>query len=188
MGQAATKASEHRALHKAKPQNGRKIQQQKIQTAQATGMLALSQSQLKKIPEEVVQLAPQLRSLDLSGNKLKELPIEINKCKKLKTLKLQGNRLTCLPDLSGLVSLTTVGRAFESLIFLLSFRDTDFSVEWCCFSIYAEVAGTRWEPNWTDRKTSSQSHKTLSKRKCVETNSDEHHQSVATPGIGHVRE
>lgn len=107
MGQAATKAQEARAQARSKPKTGRSVQQQKIKTARATGVLALPDSKLKAVPSEVATL-PKLTTLDLSRNRLVDLPRELNALTALKTLKVPGNALTSLPDLSGLVSLTTV--------------------------------------------------------------------------------
>jgi hypothetical protein len=122
MGQAATKAREAHAHATAKPKTGKKIVSQKIRTAQATGLLALSDSKLKKIPSEVFQLT-QLRTLDLSNNRIHEIPNEINQLKSLKTLKLQSNQLTNLPDLSALTSLTTVRISHDINYHMYTFYD-----------------------------------------------------------------
>ncbi|TMW62297.1 hypothetical protein Poli38472_009790 [Pythium oligandrum] len=117
MGQAATKAKEAHTQAKSKPKNNRNVQNQKIQTAKSTGMLALPERKLKKVPAEVLELT-QLRSLDLSQNRLEEIPAELNAFASLKTLKLVSNALTTLPDLSGLTALTTLvldGNSIESL-------------------------------------------------------------------------
>ncbi|KAF1329479.1 Leucine rich repeat protein, partial [Globisporangium splendens] len=112
MGQAATKAKEARAQAKSKPKQSKSVMQQKIKSAQTTGMLALSDHKLKKVPAEVVAM-PLLRTLDLSKNRIEELPMEINALGSLKTLKLVSNALTTLPDLSGLLVLD--GNALESI-------------------------------------------------------------------------
>jgi Leucine-rich repeat (LRR) protein len=114
MGNAATKAKEATSKareahtqHKSKPKNTKSVQQQKIQTAKATGVLALPERKLKHVPAEVLELTA-LRTLDLSQNRLEELPLEIARLTSLKILKLQSNALTTLPDLSALTALTTV--------------------------------------------------------------------------------
>ncbi|KAE9051641.1 hypothetical protein PR003_g630 [Phytophthora rubi] len=107
MGNTAAKAREAHAQTKSKPKTGRSVQQQKLKSAKATGVLALPNSKLKKLPEELLELSA-LRTLDLSANKLSELPPQLNALKTLKTLKVPSNVLTTLPDLSGLEALTTL--------------------------------------------------------------------------------
>jgi Leucine-rich repeat (LRR) protein len=87
------------------------VQQQKLKTARATGVLALPDSKLKKLPDDLLNLSV-LRTLDLSGNRLSELPPQLNALKALKTLKVSSNALATLPDLSGLEALTTVRDTF----------------------------------------------------------------------------
>ncbi|DBA04348.1 TPA: hypothetical protein N0F65_002110 [Lagenidium giganteum] len=108
MGQAATKAQEAHAQAKCKPKTNKKVQEQKMKTARATGMLALPESKLKRVPSGVLELAATLRTLDLSQNRLEELPSQINTFTSLKTLKLQSNAIAVLPDMSGLTALTTL--------------------------------------------------------------------------------
>lgn len=108
MGQAATKVKEAHTQAKSKPKQTRSVMQQKIKTAAATGVLALPDHKLKKVPAELLAMAAKLRTLDLSQNRIDELPQEINALTALKTLKVAGNALTTLPDLSGLTALTTV--------------------------------------------------------------------------------
>lgn len=52
MGQAGAKAREV----KGKPKTGRRITQQKIESAKNTGILSLKESKLSKIPSEVWEL------------------------------------------------------------------------------------------------------------------------------------
>ncbi|KAG3007959.1 hypothetical protein PC119_g14385 [Phytophthora cactorum] len=117
MGNAATKAREAHAQAKSKPKNNRSVQQQKLKSARATGVLALPDSKLKKLPQELLELAT-LRTLDLTGNKLSELPSQLNDLKALKMLKVSSNVLDALPDLSKLEALTTLvldGNALEDI-------------------------------------------------------------------------
>ncbi|RLN98139.1 hypothetical protein BBJ28_00002464, partial [Nothophytophthora sp. Chile5] len=121
MGNAATKAREAHAQAKSKPKNSRGVQQQKLRTARATGVLALPDSKLKKLPDELFTLSA-LRSLDLTGNRLLELPRELSGLAALKNLKATSNAIVTLPDLSTLTALTTVsvclvldGNALEDL-------------------------------------------------------------------------
>ncbi|KAL4093718.1 hypothetical protein PRIC1_011150 [Phytophthora ramorum] len=107
MGNTATKAREAHAQAKSKPKNNRSVQQQKLRSAKATGVLALPNSKLKKLPEELLELST-LRTLDLTGNRLSELPPQLDKLKALKTLKVSSNVLVTLPDLSALEALTTL--------------------------------------------------------------------------------
>ncbi|RLN88235.1 hypothetical protein BBJ28_00001586, partial [Nothophytophthora sp. Chile5] len=107
MGNAATKAREAHAQAKSKPKNSRGVQQQKLRTARATGVLALPDSKLKKLPDELFTLSA-LRSLDLTGNRLLDLPRELSDLTALKTLKAASNAIATLPDLSALTALTTV--------------------------------------------------------------------------------
>ncbi|GMF50130.1 unnamed protein product [Phytophthora fragariaefolia] len=107
MGNTAAKAREAHAQAKSKPKTGRSVQQQKLKTARATGVLALPSSKLKKLPEEILELS-NLRTLDLAANRLSELPPQLNALKSLKTLKVPNNALVELPDLSGLDALTTL--------------------------------------------------------------------------------
>jgi Leucine-rich repeat (LRR) protein len=111
MGNTATKAREAHAQAKSKPKNNSRVQQQKLKTARATGVLALPDSKLKKLPDDLLNLSV-LRTLDLSGNRLSELPPQLNALKALKTLKVSSNALATLPDLSGLEALTTVRDTF----------------------------------------------------------------------------
>ncbi|KAJ8550430.1 hypothetical protein ON010_g10641 [Phytophthora cinnamomi] len=106
MGNTAAKAREAHAQAKSKPKTGRNVQQQKLKSARATGVLALPDSKLKKLPEELLELSA-LRTLDLTANRLSELPPQLNALKALKTLKVASNVLVALPDLSGLDALTT---------------------------------------------------------------------------------
>ncbi|OWY93173.1 putative LRR protein [Phytophthora megakarya] len=117
MGNTAIKAREAHAQAKSKPKNSRSVQQQKLKSAKATGVLALPNSKLKKLPDELWQLST-LRSLDLSGNKLSELPPQLSSLATLKTLKVSSNVLAALPDLSPLQALTTLvldGNVLEDL-------------------------------------------------------------------------
>ncbi|KAG7386935.1 hypothetical protein PHYBOEH_008445 [Phytophthora boehmeriae] len=117
MGNTAAKAREAHAQAKSKPKNSRSVQQQKLRSARATGVLALPESKLKKLPAELLALVS-LRTLDVSGNRLTELPPELNGLKALKTLKVSSNAIALLPDLSGLTALTTLvldGNALEDL-------------------------------------------------------------------------
>ncbi|KUF94755.1 hypothetical protein AM588_10004867 [Phytophthora nicotianae] len=87
MGNAATKAREAHAQAKSKPKNNRSVQQQKLKSAKATGVLALPDSKLKKLPQELLELAT------LHDNKLTELPAALGRCPKLKVLSARRNTL-----------------------------------------------------------------------------------------------
>ncbi|KAG7386966.1 hypothetical protein PHYPSEUDO_014950 [Phytophthora pseudosyringae] len=113
MGNAATKAREA----KSKPKNNRGVQQQKLRTAQATGVLALVDSKLKQLPPALLALSA-LRTLDVSGNRLDALPPQLGGLAALKTLKVSSNVLATLPDLSSLTALATLvldGNVLEDL-------------------------------------------------------------------------
>ncbi|GMF32988.1 unnamed protein product [Phytophthora lilii] len=128
MGNTAAKAREAHAHAKSKPKTGRSVQQQKIRSAAATGVLALPESKLKKLPEDILELA-NLRSLDLTANRLTELPAQLSALKALKTLRVASNAIATLPDLSALGALTTV-------------RDGRLSSDGCwstAFILYKEV-------------------------------------------------
>lgn len=107
MGNTTNRALEAHSKAKSKPKNNRSVQLQKIKTARATGVLALSDSKLKTLPLEVLELLT-LRTLDLTNNKLRELPSQLNELTALKTLKISSNHLVELPTLSKLEALTTL--------------------------------------------------------------------------------
>eukprot|EP00041_Stephanoeca_diplocostata_P010443 m.166217 g.166217 ORF g.166217 m.166217 type:complete len:242 (-) comp18151_c0_seq2:629-1354(-) len=80
--------------------------QQRLEHASKTGILALENLKLQKVPNEVSTLdAKRLRTLSLAKNVIQILPDWLCRFTALKTLDLQWNRLSTLPDLSGLVKL-----------------------------------------------------------------------------------
>ncbi|CAK4068547.1 unnamed protein product [Aphanomyces euteiches] len=91
----------------AKAITKKSVQAQKIERARATGILSLKGCKLKQIPADVFAI-PTLHTLDLSQNAITELPPQITELTALKTLKVDGNQLVELPDLSALVKLTTL--------------------------------------------------------------------------------
>ena len=102
--------------HSKAPKRGKHVQSQKCERAKATGILSLTDSKLKRIPDKVFELT-NLNTLDLSHNALTELPIQITtQFLQLKVLKLQGNKLTMLPDLSALTKLTHVRSSYKFTI------------------------------------------------------------------------
>ncbi|CAH8865629.1 unnamed protein product [Trichobilharzia szidati] len=69
----------------------------RLENAEKTGVLQVSNLKLKKIPEEVKRLR-NLRSLDLSNNKIEVIDSWISVLKGLKVLNLENNRLKYLPE------------------------------------------------------------------------------------------
>eukprot|EP00741_Cyanophora_paradoxa_P001857 tig00000514_g1800.t1 len=114
---------------------------EKLENAAKTGVLSLADSGLAKVSKKVVAVAPALRSLDLSGNRIPrlrpellpalkslrildlsrnhlevlELPADVGPLGKLETLKVDGNRLAALPDLSGLRALRALSASRNRL-------------------------------------------------------------------------
>ncbi|ETE66888.1 Leucine-rich repeat-containing protein 57 [Ophiophagus hannah] len=69
-----------------------------LETAQKTGVFQLTGKGLSEFPEDLQKLASNLRTIDLSNNKLESLPSFIGKFSVLKSLALNHNRLTVLPE------------------------------------------------------------------------------------------
>ncbi|XP_034273647.1 leucine-rich repeat-containing protein 57 [Pantherophis guttatus] len=69
-----------------------------LDTAQKTGVFQLTGKGLSEFPEDLQKLASNLRTIDLSNNKLESLPPFIGKFSVLKSLALNHNRLTVLPE------------------------------------------------------------------------------------------
>lgn len=64
-----------------------------IETAEKTGVIQLSKSNLRTIPQDVIRISQVLRTLDLSNNRLQELGDNIASLINLKILKLHDNKL-----------------------------------------------------------------------------------------------
>jgi Leucine-rich repeat (LRR) protein len=69
----------------------------KLNLAEGTGRLDLSECDLESVPMEVFDLTG-LTELSLAGNNLASIPPEIGKLKHLTKLQLSGNRLRQVPD------------------------------------------------------------------------------------------
>lgn len=71
---------------------GRKVVEQKLENAQKTGILSLSEHKLEACPNRVFEIS-KLTTLDLSKNKLKNLDPKISQLKLLKSLNVDHNKL-----------------------------------------------------------------------------------------------
>ncbi|EHB10346.1 Leucine-rich repeat-containing protein 57 [Heterocephalus glaber] len=70
-----------------------------VETAQKTGVFQLKDRGLTEFPAELQKLTSNLRTIDLSNNKIENLPpVVIGKFILLKSLSLNSNKLTVLPD------------------------------------------------------------------------------------------
>lgn len=69
-----------------------------VETSRKTGVLNLSDNNLKQYPDTIDVLHPFLRTLDLSKNKFKTLPKSIGQFKELKILNVSNNSLENLPQ------------------------------------------------------------------------------------------
>lgn len=93
------------------PPKGKRVLQQKLSTADKTGVLNLADQDLKpnsSIWQKISQdgLLPKLKSLDLSGNSIKAFPGEVNMMLNLKTLIVSRCTLQRTNDISALIKLT----------------------------------------------------------------------------------
>ncbi|KAJ3676452.1 hypothetical protein LUZ60_003864 [Juncus effusus] len=77
-----------------KPQKIEVIQKSRSERWKITGVVALSDCQLKAVPEEVWACGAAIRILDLSTNFVQEIPMNINALVSLKKLVLNGNNLS----------------------------------------------------------------------------------------------
>lgn len=68
-----------------------RVEKSQIERWMATGVLALSQCNLKAIPDEVWVCGPSARVLDLNNNSVKEVPAIISQFSSLQKLLLNGN-------------------------------------------------------------------------------------------------
>ena len=131
-----------------------------LETAEKTGVLNLSATDLSKFPEKVLALAS-LRTLDLSKNSLKELPAALGSLEAMRmlnasanqiadlppalfagwktcdTLNLSGNRLASIPDLGAMVKLK---KLLVSNNMISAIPD---SIASCCKLEILEAAGNR---------------------------------------------
>lgn len=64
-----------------------------IETAEKTGVIQLSKSNLREIPRDLAQISHLLRTLDLNTNRLQQLGDGIGAFKNLKVLNLSHNKL-----------------------------------------------------------------------------------------------
>lgn len=64
-----------------------------IETAEKTGVIQLSKSNLRDIPKDLLQISQQIRTLDLNTNRLQRLSDSISSFKNLKILNLNHNKL-----------------------------------------------------------------------------------------------
>uniref|UniRef100_H0V1C8 Leucine-rich repeat-containing protein 57 n=1 Tax=Cavia porcellus TaxID=10141 RepID=H0V1C8_CAVPO len=70
-----------------------------VETAQKTGVFQLKDRGLTEFPAELQKLTSNLRTIDLSNNKIESLPpLLIGKFTLLKSLSLNSNKLTVVPD------------------------------------------------------------------------------------------
>eukprot|EP00038_Savillea_parva_P029877 m.74078 g.74078 ORF g.74078 m.74078 type:complete len:243 (-) comp8885_c0_seq1:1610-2338(-) len=83
---------------------------QRMELASKTGVLSLEDLKLKAIPPEVKDKldAQRLRTLSVSGNVIEQLPPWLPMFTALKTLDLQRNHLSDLPDIARMVKLETL--------------------------------------------------------------------------------
>lgn len=72
-----------------------------IETAEKTGVIQLSKSNLREIPRDLIQISQSLRTLDLSFNRLQLIGDNIESYKNLKILKLSNNRLRMIANAIG---------------------------------------------------------------------------------------
>lgn len=88
---------------------GKKVANQKIETAQKTGVLSLREHKLDEVPSGVFQLS-NLRTLDLSNNSLTALDPRLAQLSNLKSLNCDNNRLQAgsLAPVSSLTALQTL--------------------------------------------------------------------------------
>lgn len=80
-----------------------------VETAEKTGVITLSKSNLREIPKDLQQISHLLRTLDLSTNRLQQLGESIDSFKNLKLLNLSHNKIKIVSALIGqLVKLETL--------------------------------------------------------------------------------
>ena len=64
-----------------------------VETAEKTGVIQLSKSNLREIPKDLAQISQSLRTLDLNTNRLVQLSDNISAFKNLKLLNLSHNKI-----------------------------------------------------------------------------------------------
>lgn len=64
-----------------------------IETAEKTGVIQLSKSNLRDLPKDLIQISQQIRTLDLNTNRIQRLNESISCFKNLKILNLNHNKL-----------------------------------------------------------------------------------------------
>lgn len=80
-----------------------------IETAERTGVIQLTKTNLREIPKDLTHISHLLRTLDLSFNRLQILNENISSFKNLKTLNLSHNKLKIISNSIGqLVKLETL--------------------------------------------------------------------------------
>lgn len=72
-----------------------------VETAEKTGVIQLSKSNLRTIPQDIIRISHVLRTLDLSNNRLQELGDNIASLINLKILKLNDNKLKLISSSIG---------------------------------------------------------------------------------------
>ena len=81
----------------SKNKTGKKVVKQKLEHAEKTGILSLTEHGLKEVPPAVLALSS-LRTLDLSANALKAVPEELCGFVQLKTLKVPSRARASIVD------------------------------------------------------------------------------------------
>lgn len=85
-----------------------------IENAKKTGVLVFTNQGYLYIPTQVFNLGHGLRLLDMSANKIEQLPINVAVLRNLKSLFLNQNRLTLLPnELGNLVRLELLSLSYN---------------------------------------------------------------------------
>lgn len=80
-----------------------------VETAEKTGVIQLSKSNLRDIPKDLLQISKLLRTLDLSFNRLQQMGDNFNSFENLKILKLGNNKIKFIsPSINKLVKLETL--------------------------------------------------------------------------------
>lgn len=90
-----------------------------METAEKTGVIQLSRSNLRDIPKDLLQISQQIRTLDLNTNRLQRLSESISSFRNLKILNLSHNKLKlvsgALGQLEKLESLLLEDNLLETL-------------------------------------------------------------------------